>query len=83
MQLRVLLQALEDILSFELGLPLCGLSADEDPEDVYAEALAFISRYPTLVKRWQEADKKRWLKELTDAREDTRSKAGRHLPRRR
>ena len=69
-QLQVLLQALEDILNFELGLPLTGLEPGETPEDIYDEALEFIARYPRLVRRWKTRNKRLWLKELIDARED-------------
>ncbi len=70
LQLQVLLQALEDILSYELGLPLAGVSSRKEAEEHYEEALIHIAQYPRLVKRWKNSDKKQWLKELANVRKD-------------
>lgn len=67
LQLHILAQAIEDVLRFELGLPLVGAAAQTHPE-LYAEALSFLARYPTLVNRWKYANKRAWLKEVHDAR---------------
>ncbi len=65
----ILAQAIEDILRFELGLPLVGTQAEE-AEDAYYEALSFVARYPKLLSkvRTNSRYKKQWLKEVEDAR---------------
>lgn len=70
LQLQMLLQALQDILSFELGLPLDGLNQGDSPDDIYDESLVLISRYPRLLKRWRTEDKQKWLTEITNVRQD-------------
>jgi hypothetical protein len=65
LQLQVLRQALEDILTYELGLPLVG--EDDDPEELYEDALVYIAQFPQLVDRWRSLDKRQWLEELQDA----------------
>lgn len=68
--LMILAQAVEDVLRFELGLPLEGID-DGQEDDVYEEARVYIMRYPRLVERYQRLHnkKKEWLEEVLDARE--------------
>jgi hypothetical protein len=66
--LMILAQAVEDVLRFELGLPLEGVSKEEQDE-LYEEALEFIMRYPRLVERYKKLNKEEWLKEVENARE--------------
>ena len=68
--LMILAQAVEDVLRFELGLPLEGLDGSEQDE-VYEEARVYIMRYPRLVERYRKLHnkKKEWLEEVQDARE--------------
>lgn len=65
-QLHILAQVIEDVLCYELGLPLVGLDG-ADPDEVYFDALEFLSRYPYLIRKWQTADKRRWLREVRNA----------------
>ena len=65
LQLQVLLQALEDILTYELNLPHAGISDEE-----YEDALAYISQFPKLMHRWKKTDKKKWLKELQAVKDE-------------
>lgn len=71
LQLHILAQAIEDVLRYELGLPLVGASTDQ-AFDIYSDALVFISRYPTLSKKLDNLrtkyKKHQWLSEVTDAR---------------
>lgn len=68
--LMILAQAVEDVLRFELGLPLEGVSKAEQ-EELYEEALEYIMKYPRLVSRYKKLNKKKreWLREVEDARE--------------
>ena len=68
--LMILAQAVEDVLRFELGLPLEGVSKAEH-EELYEEALLYIMKYPRLVSRYKKLTKKKreWLREVEDARE--------------
>lgn len=68
--LMILAQAVEDVLRFELGLPLEGVTAKEE-DDMYEEAKLYIMRYPSLVKRYRKLNnkKKEWLQEVENARE--------------
>lgn len=68
--LMILAQAVEDVLRFELGLPLEGVSKSEQ-EELYEEALEYIMKYPRLVSRYKKLIKKKreWLREVEDARE--------------
>ena len=68
--LMILAQAVEDVLRFELGLPLEGLD-DNEQDDVYEDAKVYIMRYPRLVERYRKLHnkKKEWLEEVKDARE--------------
>lgn len=68
--LMILAQAVEDVLRFELGLPLEGLD-DNEQDEVYEEARVYIMRYPRLVERYRKLHnkKKQWLEEVRDARE--------------
>jgi hypothetical protein len=71
LHLLVLSQALEDLLRFELGLPLEGQLRAGEAEDFYEEALVLVSHYPPLrqrVVKLKKAGKRRWLKELENAR---------------
>src|SRR5688572_20529893 len=83
LQLHVLLQALQDILSYELGLPLDGLEPGEDPEDIYFDSIALIARYPKLLSRWKTKNKLEWLKELNYVGEDLGLETRRYLQGRR
>jgi hypothetical protein len=83
LQLQVLLQALKDILSYELDLPLDGLDPGDEAHDIYEEALVLIARYPRLISRWKTKDKQEWLKELQHVGEDLGFKTRRHLSSRR
>jgi hypothetical protein len=75
LELLILAQAVEDVLRFELGLPLVGHSDIE--EDVYMDALAFMSKYPTLMRKYYRGNKNLWLQEVEDARtESVRSEVG-------
>lgn len=66
--LMILAQAIEDVLRFELGLPLEGVTPEEQ-EELYEEALEYIMRYPRLFERYKKLNKQEWLKEVEDARE--------------
>lgn len=68
--LMILAQAVEDVLRFELGLPLEGVSRKEE-DDLYEEAKLYIMRYPSLVQRYKKLNgrKKQWLQEVEEARE--------------
>jgi hypothetical protein len=71
LNLHILAQAIEDVLRFELGLPLVGVP-EEKAWDAYSEALAFVTRYPTLSNRLNTLRTKRskykTLCEVSDAR---------------
>lgn len=66
----ILAQAVEDVLRFELGLPLEGIDETE-LDDAYEEARVYIMRYPRLVARYRKLKnkKRQWLEEVQDARE--------------
>lgn len=66
----ILAQAIEDILRFELGLPLVGVDAC-DYEDAYQDALCFVAKYPTLLKkiRAERTYKQKWLEDVDNARQ--------------
>lgn len=68
--LMILAQAVEDVLRFELGLPLEGVSEAEH-EELYEEALTYIMKYPRLVSRYKKLrkQKREWLQEVANARE--------------
>lgn len=70
LSLMILAQAVEDVLRFELGLPLEGIEPDEI-EEAYAEARMYIMRYPRLVDRYKklQRQKREWLEEVEHARE--------------
>lgn len=70
LSLMILAQAVEDVLRFELGLPLEGIEPDE-VEEAYAEARMYIMRYPRLVDRYKRlhGKKQQWLQEVENARE--------------
>lgn len=65
--LEILAQAIEDVLRYELGLPLIAIDKQEEAESHYEEALEVIYRYPTLVRKLRR-NKRKWLKEVEDAR---------------
>lgn len=76
-ELHVVGQALEDILKYELGLPLEGLSRLEQPY-VYYETLFFLEKeYPVVYKRLlklkglhdRREGKLAWLREIEYARQ--------------
>lgn len=68
--LLILAQAVEDVLRFELGLPLEGVSGTEE-DALYEEAKVYIMRYPSLVKRYKRLNNRKlqWLREVENARE--------------
>lgn len=70
LSLMILAQAVEDVLRFELGLPLEGIEPEE-VEEAYAEARMYIMRYPRLVDRYKRlhGKKQQWLQEVENARE--------------
>jgi len=68
LQLHIMAQALEDVLRFELNLPLVGVKG-EYSEAIYWEAFEFLLQYPGVTYRLATVpNKHRWLKELQDAR---------------
>ena len=70
LQLQVLLQALEDILTYELNLPHAGVSSRKESEKHYWDALEYIAKYPRLMRRLKSRDKRKWLRELQKVREE-------------
>ncbi|NBU33847.1 hypothetical protein EBZ38_03380 [bacterium] len=70
LDLLVVAQAVVDVLRFELGLPLEGVSKPKR-EKAYEDALIFLMRNPKLQRRYNQLlDKKmKWLKEIEDARQ--------------
>lgn len=70
LSLMILAQAVEDVLRFELGLPLEGID-DGQEEEAYAEARMYIMRYPRLIERYRRlsGQKLEWLQEVENARE--------------
>ena len=70
LDLLVVAQAVVDVLRFELGLPLEGVSKPKR-EEAYEDALIFLMRNPKLQRRYKQLlDKKmKWLKEIEDARQ--------------
>ena len=71
LMLLICAQAIEDVLRYELGLPLIGVEVS-DEEEAYLDALQFISRYPTLMAKMK-ADKMKWLREVQDAKFECQS----------
>ena len=70
-ELQVVGQALEDILRYELNLPLEGIARSEGPH-LYCETLYFLQKeYPAVYQRLQKIPSKlAWLRELEHARQD-------------
>lgn len=68
LQLHVIAQAIEDVLRYELGLPLEGALSDEAIQ-IYYEALEYLKQYPILKNRYKKRNKLNWLREVEDARE--------------
>lgn len=67
--LNMLAQSIEDILRYELGMPLTGIANSEEREEAYEDALCYISQFPSLRTRFTHVNhKEQWLKELEDAR---------------
>ena len=68
-ELHIVGQALEDVLRYELGLPLEGIAFSERPL-IYGETLYFLQQeYPTVYQRLQKIPSKlAWLRELEYAR---------------
>lgn len=50
LELEILAQALEDVLRFELGLPLTGCEPSQE-EYWYEDALTYLSRHPRASER--------------------------------
>ena len=67
-QLHVMAQAIEDVLRYELGLPLEGV-AYEDSTKTYYEALEFLRQFPKFKQRHKKINKLNWLREVEYARE--------------
>lgn len=67
-QLHVIAQAIEDVLRYELGLPLEGALTAEASE-IYQEALEYLRQYPKFNKRYKKINKLNWLREVEYARE--------------
>jgi hypothetical protein len=67
-QLHVIAQAIEDVLRYELGLPLEGALSDEATQ-IYHEALDFLRQYPKFKNRYKKINKLNWLREVECARE--------------
>jgi hypothetical protein len=68
--LLVLAQAVDDILVIDLG---CSISeSDDEDQEIYEEALLFVSRYGKIKKRLRkkEAFKWRWLYQIREAKEE-------------
>lgn len=66
--LHIIAQAVEDVLRYELGLPLVGVLRGPYEDLAYHEALAFLSKYPAVLKRIKKKSKIKLLKEINDAR---------------
>lgn len=67
LDLMVLAQAVEDVLRFELGLPLEGV-AKKKLDESYEDALVYIMKFPKLRERYKKLNKKKWLEDVEDAR---------------
>jgi len=67
-QLHVIAQAIEDVLRYELGLPLEGALTDESIQ-IYYDALEYLKQYPAFKKRYRKLNKLNWLREVESARE--------------
>lgn len=68
LDLLVLAQAVEDVLRFELGLPLEGVGKKKLDES-YEDALLYIMRFPKLRDRYKKINKRTWLREVEAALE--------------
>lgn len=68
LDLLVLAQAVEDVLRFELGLPLEGVTRKKRNQS-YEDALVYIMKYPSLRERYKRLNKRRWLREVEHARQ--------------
>jgi len=68
LDLLVLAQAVEDVLRFELGLPLEGV-AKKKRDESYEDALVYIMKFPKLRERYKKLNKRRWLKDVQHARQ--------------
>lgn len=67
-QLHVIAQAIEDVLRYELGLPLEGVMSDEAIQ-IYYDSLEYLKQYPAFKKRYKKRNKLNWLREVESARE--------------
>lgn len=67
-QLHVIAQAIEDVLRYELGLPLEGALSDEATQ-IYYEALEYLRQFPKFKRRYKKINKLNWLREVECARE--------------
>lgn len=67
-QLHVIAQAIEDVLRYELGLPLEG-ALSEEATLIYNEALDYLKQYPKFKRRYNKRNKLNWLREVEYARE--------------
>lgn len=69
LHLSVLLQALEDLLSYELGLSMQG-QPTEAQEELYDSAVIYVSQYPSLLRRLRTKEKREWLEELQSVKRE-------------
>jgi len=67
-QLNVIAQAIEDVLRYELGLPLEGAVSSDTPM-LYYKALSYLKQYPEVYRRYNKRNKLNWLREVEYARE--------------
>lgn len=67
-QLHVMAQAIEDVLRYELGLPLEGAVGSEAAQ-IYYDSLEYLRQFPQLRKRYKKINKLNWLREVECARE--------------
>lgn len=67
-QLHVIAQAIEDVLRYELGLPLEGVMTNESIQ-IYYDALEYLKQYPAFKQRYKKRNKLNWLREVESARE--------------
>ncbi len=68
LDLLILAQAVEDVLRFELGLPLEGV-AKKKRDESYEDALVYIMKFPKLRERYSRLNKQKWLREVQDAKQ--------------
>jgi hypothetical protein len=67
LELEILAQAFEDVLRYELGLPLVGVS-ELEREYWYDDALQYLARHPKAFSRLKFFNKNKLLREVERAR---------------